>query len=190
MPDHSPSSAVSRAAPIPLWLLDVDGVVNAVTRDIPDGYEQIRADGFAITYRPAVMARIAALHTSGSVEVRWLTTWCDDAATTLAPSLGLPDCAVEGTEDHRAGNPMGWWKADTAKRLSDADPERPLIWTDDDLDHAERNGEVDWLRDRTGPTLAIAPDWRNGISDEHLDRIEAFVARLNPSADVVRVECR
>lgn len=84
----------------------------------------------------------------------------------------------EGRADHKASRGDGWWKADVAKRLSDADPNRALIWTDDDLDYAERNGEVDWLRERTGPTLAIAPDTRQGITPKFMARIEAFLDRL------------
>ena len=144
---------------------------------VPPGYERARVNGHVITWSPAIVQRIAALHESGAVQVTWLTTWCDDAASLIAPALGLPlDCLVVGTDDHRATDNQTWWKSVTAARVS---YRRPLIWTDDDLDYAERNGEVDWLRDRDEPTLAIAPDPRRGITPKFMDRIEAFVGRLD-----------
>lgn len=160
----------------PLWLLDVDGVVNAVCHPAPPGYLRRRINGFVITWNPDVVARMKQLHETGAVEIRWLTTWCHNAANMIAPGLGLPlDCAVEGAEDHLDRDIQGWWKSVTAKRLSDAEPDRPLIWTDDDLDYAERNGEVNWLRERSGATFAYAPDWKQGITPQYLDRIEAFI---------------
>lgn len=158
----------------PLWLLDVDGVLNAVCQGVPEGYRKFRADRFTITYRPVVMERIAAMHTSGLVEVAWLTTWCEDAADMLAPEMGLPAFEVMGSADHRAITD-GWWKSVTAKRVSHR---RALIWTDDDLEDAEQRGEVDWLRERAEPTLAISPNWQTGLTDEFLDRIEAFAVRV------------
>jgi len=164
----------------PLWLLDVDGVINAVCGTVPPGYERRRINGFQITWPTEIVARMRQLHETGAVEIRWLTTWCDDAASKIAPGLGLPlDCVVEGSADHLdPENRYVWWKSVTAKRLSDAEPDRPLIWTDDDLDYAEIQGEVDWLRDRTGPTLAIAPDVRQGITPKLMAKIEAFLDRV------------
>lgn len=172
---------------LPLWLLDVDGVLNAVVADVPHLYERLRADaagrGWNITYDPAIIKRIADLHVSGRVEVRWLTTWCQDAATSLAPALGLPPFVVEGVpEFYRRHGIDRWWKSPAAKALSDAEPERALIWTDDDLDYSERVGDVPWLAQRTGPTLALAPNPRTGLTADNLDRIEAFIARVREVA--------
>jgi len=168
----------------PLWLLDVDGVINAVCGTCPPGSSGCGFNGYTITWPTEVVRRMRQLHETSAVEIRWLTTWCEDAANMIAPALGLPlDCVVEGSDDHK-GVREGWWKSTTAKRLSDADPDRPLIWTDDDLDYAERQGEVDWLRERTGPTFAYAPDPRQGITPKYLARIEAFIDRLrNPSSE-------
>lgn len=161
----------------PLWLLDVDGVINAVCHSVPDGYERRVINGFKITWPVEIVARMKQLHETSAAEIRWLTTWCEDAANMIAPALGLPlDCVVEGSDDHKA-RLSGWWKSYAAKRLSDADPDRALIWTDDDLTDAERKGEVDWLRERTGPTLAIAPDWRCGLTPKLMRRIESFIDR-------------
>ena len=172
------AATTGRTDGIPLWLLDVDGVINAVCGSVPPGYQRQHVNGYQITWHTEVIARMRQLHETRAVEIRWLTTWCEDAATKIAPALGLPlDCVVEGSADHKASRGDGWWKAPAAKRLSDAEPHRALIWTDDDLDYAERNGEVDWLRERTGPTFAYAPDTRQGITPKVLARIEAFAER-------------
>lgn len=165
----------------PLWLLDVDGVLNAVRLDVPEGHVRCEvgdsdARTWDITYRPAVVEFIRDLHESGRVEVRWLTTWCEDARDSLAPAVGLPlDCAVEGVAERSRFRPSDWWKSTVAQRLSDADPDRPLIWTDDDLDYGLRTGEAAWLRSRSGRTLGISPKCDVGLTDDHLAAITAFV---------------
>lgn len=182
--DGSESARIAGLSP--LWLLDVDGVLNAVVADVPHLYERLRAEaggrGWNITYDPAIIKRIADLHTSGRVEVRWLTTWCQDAATSLAPAIGLPPFVVEGIPEFHGSHAKGWWKSPAAKRLSDTEPGRALIWTDDDLDYSERVGDVPWLAQRTGPTLALAPNPRTGLTADNLDRIEAFVTRIREAA--------
>ncbi|HYY11924.1 MAG TPA: hypothetical protein VE781_13380 [Kineosporiaceae bacterium] len=78
----------------PLWLLDVDGVVNA---DRP-GWggsprsRQVAADGvlWRIRWAPALVERIRALHRSGRVEIRWASTWIGSTPA-LAAALALPD---------------------------------------------------------------------------------------------------
>lgn len=159
-------------AVLPLWLLDVDGVLNAVCMEPAEGYTQVKCAGFWITYRPALIDRIAALHRSGAVEIRWLTTWCEDAANLLAPLIALPTFAVEGSDDYKAAAGGYWWKAVTARRLVEGDPDRPLIWTDDDCGYANRLGELDWLADHPNK-LVISPKVHTGITDEHMNEIES-----------------
>lgn len=159
----------------PIWLLDIDGVINAVMdpAKIPDDHTRLVTDRYSIVYRQVVVDRIALLHKWGRVEVRWLTTWLDSAPE-LGDRIGLPRFAVEGRGDWLREEPGSWWKSVTAQRISEANPDSPLIWTDDDLEGAADRGEVEWLADRTAPTLALSPNWRTGLSDAFLDRIEAF----------------
>jgi hypothetical protein len=84
----------------PLWLLDVDGVLNAVASQ-PRGWAQWRhgeavADGvpWPIRYAPALMRAIRRLHEHRLVECRWLTTWGDAANDELRRLLDLPPFAV------------------------------------------------------------------------------------------------
>ncbi|MGI9092829.1 MAG: hypothetical protein ACR2FF_05180 [Mycobacteriales bacterium] len=161
----------------PIWLLDVDGVVNAMHYPPESDYVSTQVDGggrsFPILYRRPLVVRIGELHRSGVVEARWLTTWCDHAAQNLGPALCLPEFAVEGA-DLYATQARGWWKSDAARRVSSGEPQRPLIWTDDDLCDARETGELNWVADRHAATLLICPDWTVGLTDGEVDRIEEF----------------
>jgi len=99
-------------AAVPVWLLDVDGVVNAVSRfpdpKVWDDWQSgtAVADGteWPITFSPSVTGTIRRLHEQGLVEVRWLTTWRGNANGSLRDLLGLPEFAVAG--EVRAPEPV------------------------------------------------------------------------------------
>src|SRR5262249_22069995 len=67
----------------PVWLLDVDGVINAGS----PGWGGAPRTGnayssgmeFRIRWAPPLVARIRALHDRGAAEIRWCSTWCCDA---------------------------------------------------------------------------------------------------------------
>jgi hypothetical protein len=185
----------------PLWLLDVDGVLNAVTSD-PDGvmwrewkqaFAEAQGRRWPICYAPAVTERIAALHNNGQVEVRWLTTWRHDANASLRHVLDLPELTVvadasgpialtEGeASSHGAavasayGAASGWWKLDALRQLIAREGgERPLVWTDDEL--AYRTEAVAWVRTNVRESLLISPVTSIGLTPRHLDEITEFCA--------------
>ncbi len=73
------ASAVFVAHLRPVWLLDVDGVINvprpgwnAAPRS---GNACSAGTAFRIRWAPALLDRIRALHHTGSVEIRWCSTW-------------------------------------------------------------------------------------------------------------------
>ena len=178
----------------PIWLLDVDGVLNALpwrSRNAhqapkpawPD-YTTCRSDTdggdrYLITYSPTLMAAIRHLHESGAVEVRWLTTWGRGANFRLNKQLGLPEFDVAGEPDVLsgfAGAPNHhWWKFDDARRVHAAEPHRSLIWTDDDLVHVP--DALDWAVGQG--FLAISTDDKHGITPHDLDRVRRFVHSQN-----------
>jgi hypothetical protein len=166
----------------PLWLLDVDGVCNAVDpdHDGQPGWRTERLGGFIIRWRPAVTEFIAWAHNSGRCEVRWLTTWESDADIILAGPLGLPRVGLAGKREHEA--PRGWWKFDLVRATVPDD--RPLIWTDDDIASAAGEGHNNsslvpgfrkWLGERSGPKLLVSPDFRYGLDDDALVLIDTFL---------------
>jgi hypothetical protein len=156
----------------PVWLLDVDGVVNALDPGVtawPD-FRTFRARGFVIRFSPTLLGRIADLHSAGRVEVQWLTTWWDSANAYLAEEFGLPELGVANTEEEFAFR-GGWWKLPVAQRLAAAG--RRLVWTDDDLDHVD--DATAWVREQHGRVLALSPNTYVGLTPEDLAAVEAWL---------------
>lgn len=159
---------------IPIWFLDVDGVVNAAGKDVPAHLASTEATtegiDWPIRYSPEVVDLINRVHRSRLAEVRWLTTWSQDARTSLAPAVGLDEFFsydMYGGED--------WWKAEVVAR-SIAEEGRPVAWTDDDLEAAR----IDDLNKAAVPALAIAPITELGLETKDLRRISDFLSEISP----------
>ncbi len=167
----------------PRLLLDVDGVVNAVTRQPGSFWSEWRTAkatpgngdrGFTITWAPAVAEFLRTLLDRG-VEIVWLTTWGRWANEAISPLLDLPkDLKVAGEPMDYAGE--GWWKLPLAQHLWSKD-QRPFIWIDDDLAYTREAKR--WLA--TLPMtefLAICPSSAEGIHPRHIERIEVFLTAM------------
>lgn len=159
----------------PVWLLDVDGVLNA---DYPAWDEEPARDSatangyeYAMTWAPTLIEKIKQMHDSGLVEVRWSTTWVPFTHE-LERLFGL---------DLKTAFPSDEFSINRAKQgaaLQVVDHERrPLIWTDDDV--VPLVGTLrDYLDDHEIPTLLIKPSFSQGLTPTHIDQIAAF-ARSN-----------
>lgn len=87
----------------PLLLLDVDGVLNAVTTrpdpavwpDWQTGQAVAAGRSWPIHWSASVVAAVIGWH--GVADVQWLTTWGHDANGGLRELLGLPELPVAGT---------------------------------------------------------------------------------------------
>lgn len=186
----------------PLVLLDVDGVLNAVgplTGDPAQGWDDWQTGracalgrAWPIRWSPGLVARVLAWRERG--EVSWLTTWGHEANRGLAPLLGLPQLPVAGTADDPEGTATSaagdtlasvtpaapdeltgrWWKFDVVRRVLRAEPDRPLVWLDDDLGAVP--GVAAWTRAHA-TCLLLAPDRREGLTPGDADAVEAFLAR-------------
>jgi site-specific DNA recombinase len=170
-------AAASVSAPDrPVWLLDVDGVLNA-TRP---GWGTAPRNGrawtggieYPIRWAAALVDRITTMHRDGLVHIRWCSTWCADADQ-IERLLGLPRFERAWTEPHTP---------DTAKlaeaRAVLANGER-LIWTDDT--EAPAGGALYDELTRDGRALLIAPATSRGLQPAHLDTIERFTRAQHPS---------
>lgn len=174
--------------PRPVWLLDVDGVLNAARPgwDEPAGEGRAYVDGVAYLLRwaPALARRIEALHHTGGVEVRWATTWVDHILQ-VEHLLRLPALQtafrvrelleVDGDVDPAA------LKLQAALHVVEVE-RRPLIWTDDDA--IPLVGEPERARiDAAGvPVLLRAPHPHEGLQPADLDAIDDFLAELTALA--------
>jgi hypothetical protein len=160
----------------PVWLLDVDGVLNVARpgwSEAPHRGEAL-ADGawWPMRWAPALIQRIARLHASGLAEVRWCSTWCP-WADQLETLFGLPRLAAALTTEEATspGLPRAAAKAAAAFRVLDAEGRR-LIWTDDD---AIPHGEARLTLTAGGRSLLIEPDSARGLQPADLDEIEAWI---------------
>jgi len=177
----APHRRTDWAADSPIWLLDVDGVLNAVTQapdhltwpDYRSGFATARGRRWPITYSPTVTSTVAQLSETRSAEVLWLTTWEDEANGDLVELLGLPRLPLAGRAAATSTEAScGWWKLQVARVVHQLSPSRPIVWTDDDLafDVAAR----EWIRDRG---LGISPATRLGLDGGQLQVIREFVRR-------------
>ncbi len=155
----------------PVWFFDIDGVINALRPR--DGLRATRArtagELWPIHWSPDVVEVVNTCHRSGLAEVRWLTTWEQDAHLSLAPAVGLDHFVSfdipHGTATH------GWWKADVVDDVISTE-RRPFVWADDEL-AAE---DVTDVVDRLGVDhLLVSPDPERGLTSSDLATIVDFL---------------
>ncbi len=162
----------------PVWFLDIDGVINAVTDSTPAGYrfEMVETMGqqWPIRWRPEVVDFVNRVSRNGLAEVRWLTTWEQDASANLAPALGFDEFDSYDIPDSDSRG--GWWKTDVVTEFI-ATEGRPFVWTDDDL----AIEDVSMLRDVELDHLALSPAPAVALSDEDLARIHHALQSMNPT---------
>ncbi len=172
----------------PVWLLDVDGVLNAVKPGrvwkAAPFHATVTVDvGYRLRWAPGLVKRIRGLHAEGVVEIRWCTSWCPYAsAVELALNMprDLPRALTDGQcemfgrqlDAAKAGAALGVW-----------DEGRRLVWTDDTA-VAAAAGLHDQLT-AGGRGLLIAPDSRFGLTPQHMDRIEDFARPAAPVRQAV-----
>ena len=169
------------AGDVPILLLDVDGVLNAARADLPAGWERGTFNGYVLTWDPTITARLRKLHESGRVEIQWLTTWTTDADRLLAEPMGLPRGLVTHARADSApigfsgvfGGRSSWWKLAAAQAVAESEPDRRIIWVDDDL-AMQAADTGDWLA-ANPHVLVIAPELFVGLTHEQLDAIEAWL---------------
>lgn len=174
----------------PVWLLDIDGVVNVLARGVPsdtwprDAWVQrvVRADvpdrgpmTLPVLAARPVLEFITRIHESGAAEIRWHSTWRTAAVTTLAPALGLPSIPISIAPEWAASAAM-WWKIPAARRVAEAG--RRLVWTDDQLTayRADVLSEPELTAlDRWTGSLLLTTDPQVGLTPDDLRRIEEFL---------------
>jgi hypothetical protein len=166
---------------LPVWLLDVDGVINAFRRQ-PQGswprrsWTRVRVAGFEINAALPVIAFLREVHRRGLAEIRWHTTW-QELSLDLGDALGLPTFHVqEAPEFAGRDTEETWWKLPAARRVL-ADEGRPVVWTDDDAAYLAPGDRKQLAL--IGPRLLIvAPDDRTGLNQADLDQIHLFLTDL------------
>ena len=162
-----------------VWLLDVDGVLNAGEPGwgpgtARSGWARALGGTFRITWAEPLVARLVALDASGRAEIRWATTWVPWIGQ-IESLLGLPHwpSAFERAGTH-PGIPAPAQKLAAALAVLEAEGRR-LVWTDDDA--IPRTGpELARLTVQPARALLVRPAPLQGLQPDHLDAIEAFLA--------------
>ncbi|GAA4439082.1 hypothetical protein [Phytohabitans houttuyneae] len=184
---------------LPVWLLDIDGVINAATKQ-PDrnvwplvdwvaGRARDGGRSWPILAAKPVAEFIRQVHARGRAEIRWHTTW-QQWARSLEELLDLPSFPVaEAPEWHlflRAETEQ-WWKIGAALRVVEEE-RRPLLWTDDDAsDVWSLPNAVRTRITSAQPTLIVAPSPQTGLCRRHLRQIDEFLTECALTAPAVEV---
>ena len=169
---------------VPVWLLDLDGVVNAASRTFPthawpkqtwQGIEAEDEEGITWPIKAArpVIDFIKEVHGAGRAEIRWHSTW-QGYAVHVGRQLGLPDFGVQEAPEYKDSDAEHWWKAPGARRVL-AEEGRDLLWTDDDADEWLGRQERTELASLGHRLLIVCPDSRTGLCKKHLKRITQFL---------------
>ena len=169
----------------PVWLLDVDGVLNANRPGWggrpAEGYAHAGDGQFWIRWSPELVRRIIAVHRTGAVEVRWATTWVPWIGA-IEELLGLPTWPVawegphEGVDTPAIPTPLR--KVQTALYVVERE-RRPLIWTDDDAIPTHGSAH-DRITSAGVPCLLVRPSSRAGLQPSDLDAVEEFLRENGP----------
>ena len=191
----------------PLLLLDVDGVLNALSDELPDtsvwprwqrGYADADGTTWPIVFSPDVVERLKGWHEQGLAEIQWLTTWGHDANGSLRELLGLPELTVAGTYDD--ADPREGAETQTgalshaAAAPSAPDPLSGHWWKYDVVQRLRVQSPerlVVWVDDELHPRSSpfrrwaeqqpdltpVGPDPRRGLTPQDLDGIEQALQR-------------
>lgn len=182
----------------PLFLLDIDGVVNLFNAWIPVGkvwwdtkgrmrqntkapahLTEVVVAGYRLLLHPEHPEMIAEIETA--FEPLWATMWQHNAwQAGLELGFGVDWDFIDFDSYHdergrRTGLGVGNHKH---PGIVDALGNRPGVWVDDDMTPAQKA----WAQRRTEagiPTLFIQPDPKFGLTREHFDQIMAFADEVN-----------
>ena len=157
----------------PVLFLDVDGVISLFgfhPSEAPPGrFHSI--DGILHCIGTEAASRLGRL--ADAYELVWATGWEEKANEYLVRILELPGDLPVLTFDGRAVFGSSHWKVEA---IDDYARGRASAWIDDNLDERAEK----WAANREEPTLLVRTDSALGITDEHVDRLLRFAARVRP----------
>lgn len=177
----------------PIWLLDIDGVVNAASKKgDPSVWPREQwlsttatcgGKAWPILASTSVLDFLREVHEKQRAQIWWHTTWQAEAQN-LADALDLPAWPIRPAPEydrmpqHAAeairDNRPDWWKLPAAERVVKIEG-HPLIWTDDDITWSLRRYDVDAEMRDHAPALLVSPNERTGLTPKHLRQISDFL---------------
>lgn len=163
---------------VPVWLCDIDGVLNAVTSK-PDSNvwprDTWRTDvvaGFRLHVAQPVIDFVCHVHDIGAAEVRWHTTW-QNSAHEFAKAFGFPELSVQHAPEAENFDSPTWWKKPAVFRVLYGENRR-LIWTDDEIKWMLHENYITSNFNNEG-ALIISPTERVGLTKKHVKRISEYL---------------
>jgi len=150
----------------PVWLLDVDGVLNAPRAGWGGAPMSATVDGYRLHWSPELMDRIYTLWRNGTASIQWATSWAGRTRA-IESAFGLP--RLGDAFDGPVQPPALLEKHAAAAAVDQAG--RRLVWTDDEAFDATP-GWADRLAKKGH--LLIRPDPRRGLRPRDLDRIAEY----------------
>jgi hypothetical protein len=151
-----------------VWLLDVDGVINASrpgwSAAPKSGYAYANSNSWKMRWSPSLIRRIRDVFNGGSVEILWATTWVGHTEG-LERLFGLP--ALLSARSQSMSTPYKRMAAEDVVNSG-----RKLIWTDDEA--IPTAGSL-YAKLIEAESLLIAPKPSRGLRPEHLDEIDRYV---------------
>jgi hypothetical protein len=162
--------------------LDVDGVLNAVSRRPPrtnTGWEGEWSDvnvlGFPILYSHEVVNHFNEFAQMDGVVVKWLTTWQEKAAQELSPLIGINGQEWEvlyGDINDHWFTTGRWWKLEAIQNdIVKSKPDK-VVWVDDDLGY-DRSAQG-WLADKDFIHV-VSPNTNHGVTKKQISGIIEFI---------------
>ena len=173
---------------IPVWLLDVDNVINVPPpysydsgnnvkkryKNHPEWIKTVIHD-FQIMYATAVVDFINDVSRQGLVKIKWTTSWGEYVVSEFAPGVGLDTFAVTDVKGSEFIYPHSkWWKYLGAKQAAE---QGPFIWTDDDISKEAKLSVLAVGEKHGHDGVVIAPARSRGLEQPHLDEIMDFLVK-------------
>jgi hypothetical protein len=148
------------ASSLPLFLIDVDGVLNPFAAPAcPPGYTEHALFPAEDPVRVCLAHGAWLRELAAQFELVWATAWGADANRLLAPLLSLPDLPVIRFP------PPPFHPGDKLPAIIDYAARRPLAWVDDEHSPEAR----DWAARRQAPTFLISIDPAKGLNRSAID---------------------
>ncbi len=166
------------ASPLPLILLDIDGVINGAAYSWPeDTRKKLDPTTLGLRYSTAVIDQINKWSRTKAAEIKWSTWWGANAQTRLAPGVKLDhfELATKNPED------CGRRKAESFFNAVKDNPTRMVVWIDDELFKMLKDCKSDMdvaLKKHifeSGLALLVNPNYGEGLEPQHLTRVDSFL---------------
>jgi hypothetical protein len=152
----------------PVLFVDIDGVISLW------GFDSNTRPAGAFHNIDGVMhflSSAAGIHLLGLIdryELVWCSGWEEKANEHLPHALALPGGMPFLSFERDPGRGHSHWKLAAIEAY--AGPSRPLAWIDDAHDEACRA----WAAGRDAPTLLVATTPAVGLSEEHVEKLNAW----------------